>query len=194
MLFCRVATAGLVSAAGQGSCAAAETIPLRVTPPIGVTAETELPLYVGLPLPATPSINEQNVRLLDGARREVPLQTELLATWTKEGASRWLGLHFVGRADGNYRIEAGDGVQRTAEPPRQLKIDDAADGLTIDTGAATFVLPKTGPLFSRVALGTKTVVENRDGYLLVADQHGTQADEPRGDANETPQIEVRGPL
>ena len=174
--------------------AAVQSIPLHVTAPADVAAELELPMYVGLPLPATPAIQQQHVRLLDAAGHEVPLQTETLATWTKGGAVRWLGLHFIGRADGKYRVEVGDGVKPAAVPQRPLKIVESGQGIMIDTGVATFAMPKTGPLFSRIQFGVRTVVEGREGCLLVADQQGAVADETRGDAAEGPRVEVRGPL
>lgn len=174
--------------------AATQLIPLHITPSSEMAAGTVAPLYVGLPLPASPAIAEANLRLLDEAGREVPLQTESLATWSKEGAARWVGLHFVGRADGKYRVEAGDGVRRSAVPAPPLQINESAYGTTINTGTATFVLPKTGPLFSRILFGTRVVVESREGCLLVADQNGVAADETRGDAAEAPRVEVRGPL
>jgi hypothetical protein len=167
---------------------------IQVTPPPGVAARLDLPIYVGLPLPATAAITESNLRLVDHAGQEVPLQTELLATWSKAGAARWVGLHFVGRADGKYRVEAGGDVKRAALPPRPLQVMETASGVTIDTGAALFTLPKIGPLFGKVTLGGRTVVDGKEGCLLVADQNGTYADETRGDASESPHVEVKGPL
>src|SRR5215203_4369287 len=97
-----ILAAGIVLVlAAAGSASAVQSVTIHVTPPPDVAAETELPMYVGLPLPATPTI--QSARLLDETGREIPSQTELLATWTKEGAARWVGLRFVGRAGGKYR-------------------------------------------------------------------------------------------
>jgi hypothetical protein len=186
---------GLLALIGSaGPLSAAQSIPIHVTPPPGVAADALVPMYVGLPLPATPTA--QSARLLDEAGGEVPLQAELLATWTKGGAARWVGLHFAGRTGGKYRVEFGDTPRPPAAPPQPLFIAENAHGITVDTGAAKFLMPKTGPLFSRMMLGSRPVLQGRDGEgcLLVADQHGTQADETRGDVSEAPRVEVRGPL
>jgi hypothetical protein len=193
--FASLVIAFLAIAAGRPTPAAVGSIPVHVTPPPGVAAETELPMYVGLPLPPDTTVAEQNVRLVDEAGREVPLQSELLATWSKGGPARWMGLHFVGRAGGKYRVEEGTEVRRAAAPSAPLKIVENAYGVLVDTGTATFMMPKSGPLFSRMALAGKTVVESREGCLVVADQNGIVADETRSTAAaESPRVEVRGPI
>jgi len=169
-----------------------QAVDLKVNWPAGDDFEGSVPLYAGLSFPAGTLLKESEVRLVDGQGKEIPLQTRVLATWGPGGSIKWLGLYFQGQKDRSYHAEFGSEVSR-ASGGRQVTVEDQAKAYVIDTGAARFEIPKSGPLLGRAWIGQTQLLEGGEGVLTVADQNGAVADETRGLASEAPAIVVSGP-
>jgi hypothetical protein len=68
-------------------------------------------------------------------------------------------------------------------------VQDAAENIVIETGAARFELPKKGPLLGRVTAGQTVVAPGGLACLLVTDQRGRTGDELQSAA---PAVEYQG--
>lgn len=171
-----------------------QTIPLRIQWPDGPKADGDHLLYAGVSFPAGMLHDTERVRVVDNAGREVPSQSEVLARWSPNGSIKWIGLRFPGRQGTEYAAEVGAGMKRAVVPAAPVKVEETADALRVNTGAAQFELPKIGPLISRAAIGGKPAIESKGGCLIVSDQNGRMADETLGKADEAPMLEVAGPV
>ncbi len=175
-----------------------QRIALRVNLPAGFAATGPVPLYAGVSFPAGTLLDLAQVRVINGEGEEVPAQVEALAHWGPGGSIRWAGVHFLAPpgADpaGPFFVEFGSAVKRAAMPQPAIRIERHAQALRIDTGAARFDVPRTGPLLGDAWVGDRQALRGGAACLLIADQQGNVATELAGPAEETPQVEVEGPL
>lgn len=174
----------------------AATLPARRQVPIRLDAAGDSPtlFFAGLSMPAGMLLDPQQVRIIDENGNELPSQLEVLARWSPQGSIKWLAARFLARPDQAVAFELGSDVRRSAPIASPVSSEETADSLLIDTGVARFELSKTGPLIRRGWLGENLLIDNQDGCLLIADQHGTVASEIHGQAANGPFVEVAGPL
>ncbi|MFW5867589.1 MAG: hypothetical protein ACOCX2_07210, partial [Armatimonadota bacterium] len=135
----RAFTVATLTLAVAAALSAAATVPITVQNPTGVALEAE-PVTTGVPFPEGVLASGENVRLLDEAGAELPLQVTVTGEYP-DGSARWLLLDFQADlpADGTTpTLEFGEGVEREAvENP--MSVDTSALGSSLpyfvdDTG------------------------------------------------------------
>ena len=105
--------------AGAGPQSVAVTVGgLAAFPPDGVPVRCGLPLGKGLVK------DTSQVRLLDAAGKEVPVQAQPTGYWS-DGSLKWLTLEFLARGR-RYRAEIG--AKSTARPKSPLKATETKPG------------------------------------------------------------------
>ncbi|MDD4888655.1 MAG: hypothetical protein PHU85_01900 [Phycisphaerae bacterium] len=158
--------------------AAALDIPITVEEPSGVARVAE-PVSGGIPLPEGQFQKDQAFALFDGDK-EIPVQAWPMVV-NEKGALRWVLLDF--QTDLKAK-EKKAFVLKTAKPsvapPAALKVAEAADGVTIDTGKIKLAVAKGQPfsLVTGVTAGGKAVtdggevsyVDGFDGKKYLADK------------------------
>jgi YetA-like protein len=132
--------------------------------------------------------------LADAGGTPVPAQFWPLATWP-DGSLKWVGAA-IGATDtpaAGYTVRTGAAV-----PGGGLAVAADEDAVTVDTGALTCVVPRSGPVLVRsIARGDEVVA--RDGRLVSLLQHdlpedGSAARTPYASEVETVTVEQDGPL
>ncbi len=164
---------------------AQERIPLVIDWP--VKADVAFPVYCGLSFPKGEIQDARQISVVNAAGQAVAVEIEPLAKWTPDGSLKWAGLHFLAK-----RGEAYFAVPTQASPAALksgVSVSDGADAILIDTGAATFELPKQGALLGQVKIGPSVVAPGGGACLTVTDQMGRVADELKSDS---PKIEYQG--
>ncbi|MEA3401111.1 MAG: hypothetical protein U9R79_07705, partial [Armatimonadota bacterium] len=109
---CRCAISVLLLATAAAACLAA-TVPIEVQNPAGVALQAE-PVTTGVPFPEGALESGENVRLLDEAGAELPLQVTVTGEYP-DGSVRWLLLDFQADlpAEGaTFTLEFGEDVTR----------------------------------------------------------------------------------
>lgn len=90
------------------------------------------PVTSGVPFPKGVLGADSNLRLLDAAGEEVPLQARTLARWN-DGSVKWALLDFQARDGSSYALEYGRQVRRRTFPTA-LKVSEETAGVTVVTG------------------------------------------------------------
>ena len=117
-------------------------IPITVTPAPAEMAAW--PITVGVPFPLGALASDENVRLLDDAGREVPVQVATSGRWSKQGSVRWLQMSFlppVGTQPRAYAREFGPEVTRAAVAD-PLVVEETDAEVSVSTGVLRLVVPK----------------------------------------------------
>ena len=125
------------------------SVPLQVREEAGVARKEEI-VTCGVPFPRGslrspdgPRILD-DLRIIDGSGKEVPLQARTTGTW-RDGSIRWALLDFpvtvgAGR-EGVLRLEHRRDGPRAA-PPSSLRVIEEASRISVETGAVSFVVPR----------------------------------------------------
>ena len=158
----------LVSVLVSGAPAFAATrVRLTVAPQAPVQRSRE-PVTSGIPIPKGELRSLERVRLLRGGQ-EIPAQFRAAGLWRPGDSIRWLlvdcQLDVSAGARPELELEYGEGVVARAKPDATVRIAEAPDAFTIDTGAATFRI-------SRTAFSLLDEVRLKDGTVLVARPEG----------------------
>jgi hypothetical protein len=130
----------------------------------------------GIPIPRDLNIRDiENLKLMDAKGRDVPAQFEVLSRWGGGKGStnpvQWLLVSFP------QTIEANDQADyvlvasaSTATPETSLAITNADSSVTVDTGAAVYVLPKNAPgILNSLTLAASDVAGGAGGMTLQVD-------------------------
>ena len=138
---------------------AAQSVQLRLDQPTK-TDRVGLPISGGLPFAKGKLPNAENLRLLDGAGKEIPLQARTLSLWP-DGSVKAALLDFQtdipADKDTSATLEYGIGV-KAAPRVKGIQIKAAADKVTLDTGAAVYSFAKSGcGWMDEVTVGGKSV-------------------------------------
>lgn len=116
---------------------------LTVAEPGGAARVAE-PVSGGIPLPAATFKPQQSFALVAGST-PVPVQTSPLLV-DKDGFLRWVLLDFqTDLTGGEVKKFALRPAPSTAAPAQALRVTDAKDSLTVDTGKAQVVISKVKP-------------------------------------------------
>lgn len=175
-------------------------IPIRVD--ALTTSSQEAPLFVAVPFPRDWTVGPVSVVDQDGSF--VPSSSRVMARWPESEAIRWMGVDFLGSAEGEYSVVPGRGEAGVAET--SIRVVEEADGWEVQTGPGRFFIPQKGALIreawvDRNGDGTwgndELVLQNTEGDdLYVVDQAGVEAvigrDDSDGQAVYETGAEVRG--
>ena len=145
------------------------------------TDRTQEPVTSGVPLPRNAAVtNVHSLILMDEQDREVPTQFRVLSRWHGPADDetlpiRWVLIDFQADipAGGSrsYRLDTGVYQQQIHDG---ISIDEQENSLTIDTGAARFILHKQYfNLFDKVWTQNGSLLvdqQGKGGVLLVDDQ------------------------
>lgn len=148
-------------------------IELKIDWPVRSSPDVGFPVYCGLSLPKGRVASHEIIAVEDDGGQPVAASVMPLARWVPDPSLKWVGVRFLARRGGRYFAVIG----QPSQEPSSLRVEAGADLIVIDTGKARFELPTTGPLFRRVTIDGRSIVDSAGGCLLLADQHGEQADE-----------------
>jgi len=173
------------------SAAAEElSVPITVEEPAGIARSAE-PVSGGIPLPWGQFKADQPFALFEG-EKEVPLQALPLVV-DEHGFLRWILIDFqadlAAKERKTFTLKA---AKPSALPAAPLKVADAADGVSVDTGKARFTIARDKPfgLFSTVEAGGKALVAGGEAsYTDGLEGKRYVADKPTSIA-----VEYAGPL
>ncbi|HSB15320.1 MAG TPA: hypothetical protein VLE22_12745 [Bryobacteraceae bacterium] len=118
--------------APAGSVTQARVLLTAASPSGAVAAGGLLPVTAGVPFPEGALGSDENLRVLDQAGRELPLQSRMQARW-KDGSVKWVLLDFQGRPDTAYTLEYGSDVRRRQGLSR-LSVKDEPEQVEVVTG------------------------------------------------------------
>lgn len=187
----RVLTIVLVASVGVSALAA--QVPLRIANPAGLALVAE-PITTGVPFPPGALASPDQVRLLDAAGAEVPLQAVVTSSHP-DGSVRWLLLDFqadVPPEGAALTLEFGPGVTRAPiAAPVTVTPDDAA--IAVSSGPLSFTA-RRGRFagLSGVTLGGAQVAGG-DGGPYFLDDTGVEYRASLADDAEV-EVELEGPL
>ncbi len=159
-------------------------LPVRVTvedTSSNGTNRTQEPVTSGIPLPKNAAVkNVQSLILMDEQDREVPVQFRVLSRWHGPADDEALPIRWVltdfqadvpAGGSRSYRLDTGLHTQQIHDG---ISIKEQENFLTIDTGAARFVLNKHYfNLFDKVWTQNGSLLvdqQGKGGVLLVDDQ------------------------
>ena len=168
-----------------------EKVPIRLDLPKGVRAVTGWPVTFGLPFPAGAVWEPVRVRFVDQQGREVPAQTEVTGRWARRGAVKWLRVDaLVSSARGCF---AEMSPPAAARPGPRLTLRESGGAVTVDTGAATYLLgPGPSPIREVRRQGRRVAWSDGARGLYLIDRKGRLG---RASAEgETVTVEARGPV
>jgi len=163
-----------------GAATAGElSLPLTVEEPAGI-ARTGEPVSAGIPLPWGQFKADQNFALFEDGK-EVAAQQVLPLVVDEKGFLRWVLLDFetdIGpKEKKTFTLKA---ARPTGPFAAQLKLGNAADSVTVDTGKVKFTIAKDKPfsLFTSAEAGGKALLaggeasytDGFDGKRYVADK------------------------
>lgn len=126
-------------------------VPLQVS--IAGQAGQEHPVTFGVPFPRGALASAAQVRLIEihrqdagaGSKREVPASIRSTATWDRpEGDVKWLLVDAAVAPGKRYALEYGTEVRR-ADVHAGLRVVDAKEAVTVDSGPLRFVVSRTRP-------------------------------------------------
>lgn len=136
------------------------------------------PMTVGVPFPRGALSSPENVRLIDAAGRELPLQVKETGRWSRFGPVKWLLCDFTVDLNGGPRelfLEYGPAVERSASP--LIEVDSSSAGfpsikagrLRVDDSGVAYDFAGDGrftPLLDAAALNGAFVQHEQRGLFL----------------------------
>jgi len=150
------------------AAAAAGRVPLRVDAPPGGEGGPAIPVTGGVPFPKGALQSVENVRVLDSAGSELPLQVTRLAVWP-DGSVKWALIDTVlVPADGKaLTLEYGTGVTRApVEDP--LEVEATPTSVRITGGGVTATVTKAGGgVVDALTLAGREIFPSGKGARLV---------------------------
>lgn len=158
------------------------------------------PVSVGVPFPRGAVGSTTQLRLLDGRRRELPLQARPLALWPDDSV-RWALLDFEG--DGREGLSVQYGRDVCPEPvPTPLTATPSETGIAVNTGPMRVDFPRDatvlpGLVSLRQGDGTYralTPTDARPAVRVVADDGADDSRVYEAGAPESVELEEAGPM
>ncbi|HMM46970.1 MAG TPA: hypothetical protein PKC12_03215 [Thiobacillaceae bacterium] len=141
------------------------SVPLEVRDNSGV-ARRGWPVSTGVPLPVGAVRDVSQLRLTDGAGREIPAQFTVLSRYgTRDDSLRWVLLDFQADvpAKGEIRLQLRN--DRPAQPvSAPIRIAETAASIRVDTGALVATISRRdGSLLESVAVGGRQILKAAAG-------------------------------
>jgi hypothetical protein len=147
-------------------------------------SDDTFPVHTGVPFPKGALWDTRNLRLVDAQGQAVPCGFTVRSRWgSGEASIRWLGVDFQPSASPawwpqrerpQYFLEFGPQVSQHPAPLR-VTATDQAQGITVDTGAMTFLVRRKGfNLIDEVTInGRSLLVSSPTQGLYLVDHKGT---------------------
>ena len=181
----------------------AQRVPLLLRRP--ASSPVPWPVSVGVPFRQGELGSATDVRLLDEAENEVPIQTRALSDWP-DGSVKWLLADFQSDGQQEVALEHGQGIQSSpCDAP--LEVKENRKGITVTTGPLRVEFPKRrfvlpgivsmrGPngdydRLSPVTLGPAALVRDGDGEAHFAGEPDAVVLEESGPERACVRIELR---
>jgi len=151
-------------------------VPIHVEEQDGFGRAAEA-VRIGVPLPRGLARDGAELIVVDGAHRELPTQTAVLARWP-DRSIKWLLVDFVlgvGAAErSTVHVRRTRRAGSTAGPLAAVASDD---GVSVDTGVARFQIRKTHPgLFASVSVADTTLVDGDGATVRLTTTDGSVLD------------------
>ncbi len=191
------ASAASLDAAWPPSVPGALTLTVRETAGVARTGEV---VASGIPLPRSLGVlDPASLTLVDAAAQPVPAEFRVLARWNAghnvaSAPIQWLLVSFPATVSANgsatWRIVTGGSAGPNPPPALPLSLSIAGNQVTVNTGAATFILGgNPDALFDEIRLANGTVLVT--GGALTARIGGSDVSHP---TTRRVRIERSGPL
>lgn len=169
---------------------ASRSIPVVMDVPPGVAPPRDWPVMLGVPFAAGALWDLDGLRLVNNAGAEIPCQKEITGRWAEDGAIQWVRFDALATPAEGCSVEL---EPSRAAPPRGVRVTEKKGAVTVDTGAARYVLgPGKSPV-REVFLGGRRLAfcgpQSRGLYVLAQDGRLGQAA-----ADNAMEIETRGPV
>jgi len=150
-------------------------VSIRVDCRTGVTTGPE-PITLGVPFAAGALVDPEMLRLRDEHGAGVPLQARVLERW-RDGSARWVLVDFqAGPAASSSYALTWAGTPQAAQT-RMLQIAERAGEVSVDTGAARFVIRTGGRLpVDQVSVDGREILDVIRSGLTATDEHGRPAE------------------
>ena len=133
-------SAALLLALSAALGAADWSVELTVQEDAGLARSAE-PVSGGIPLPRGLVNDPAQLTLVDADGKEVPAQFSAINRWASDGSVCWLLVQSVAtipaKGSAKFTLKPGKPMKRDL-----LKVTDAADAVTVETGAIKFVVSK----------------------------------------------------
>lgn len=148
------------------------SVPLLVKSP--VESKSDQPVRVGVPFARGALVDPKGLGVFDPSGEAVLSQTRPLASWP-DGSVKWLLVDFVAsgvpRGRSHWTLRSSEARTEATKRPR-LHVSESAQGVTVDTGPATFCLSRTllQPLAQVRVGGEELLDSSRSGIVLVCPQ------------------------
>ncbi|MBM4086770.1 MAG: hypothetical protein FJ272_18440, partial [Planctomycetes bacterium] len=183
------AVKAFVSAQSETPVKAGWKIAVTLDAPEGVGGLKDWPVTFGVPFAAGTLWDAKQLRLVNKSGREIPCQKEVTGRWARDGAIQWVRFDALVTPEDGCFVE----VAEPSAPSTPLRVTEDGQGVTVDTGAARYVLGKGASPIREVWLAGRKVASS-DGTrgLYVVDQTGKLASASAD--GETMAVEARGPV
>lgn len=135
------------------------------------------PITLGIPFPKGVLHSADNIRLLNDAGKEIPVQTTEVTSWQPADESvKWVWIFFISEKSSNYMLEYGEGVFPMRISDRIVSTNNMrpSGGITVNTGPLKFNIDKKGSGF----LDQVYIDENND-KVFTANELIASAPDPR---------------
>ncbi|MBT5606582.1 MAG: hypothetical protein HN742_30365 [Lentisphaerae bacterium] len=170
-------------------------IPVQIDPPEGIDSVTAWPVTFGVPFRAGTLWETGGLRVVDKLGKALPFQCEATGLWAPEGAIKWVRFDAIVNSGNGCIVEVcgTDDVPPRPAQPHPLAVTRNGDAITVDTGAALYVLgPGSSPIREIRREGRTGATSEGARGLYVVDQTGAVA---RASADgEDVRIEADGPV
>jgi hypothetical protein len=148
-----------------------EGIPIVIQENAGVS-RANIPVRLGVPCPIRRCFSKDTFVIESPQTESRPVQARAIALWP-DGSAKWLLVDFFADISAYSRetvILRGDATIGNDSPPAAgMSVRDSQDDVTVDTGEATFSIPKNRATpFHKVALRNRTILSEGASNLLLS--------------------------
>jgi len=151
------------------------SVPIIIEEISGINRTNE-PVSVGIPFPEGVLRETSGLVLHDPAEVNIPLQTQVLATWT-DGSLKWVLLDFQVSVESEHKKELSLIINKS-EPVSDkpiISVQQNPDNLLIDTKAASFFVNKSiFKPFDSVAVKREELLNGQKSRVMLTDDSGIE--------------------
>ncbi|RLC21989.1 MAG: hypothetical protein DRI57_01000 [Deltaproteobacteria bacterium] len=136
------------------------------------------PVTIGIPFPEGLVHNPSDLILRDQGDNNLPLQTEVLATWSDKSL-KWVLLDFQASVSSGEEVELPlllDASRTASDGQSAISVQETEDQCIVDTKAAAFFVSAKGTFrpFERVVVEGKEILHGEKSRILLTDEDGNE--------------------